>query len=27
LMFWLTIMPLVIFVVGFTISFVFDLGS
>ena len=27
LMIWLTIIPLVIFVVGFTISFVFDLGT
>jgi len=24
---WLTIIPLVIFVVGFTISFAFDLGT
>ena len=27
LMFWLTIIPLAIFVVGFTIAFVFDLGN
>lgn len=27
LMIWLTIIPLVIFVVGFTIAFVFDLGT
>ena len=26
-MFWLTIIPLVIFVVGFIISFAFDLGT
>ena len=26
-MIWLTIIPLVIFVVGFTISFAFDLGT
>ena len=27
LMIWLTIIPLVIFVVGFVISFAFDLGT
>jgi hypothetical protein len=27
MMIWLTIIPLVIFVVGFTISFAFDLGT
>ena len=27
LMIWLTIIPLVIFVLGFTIAFAFDLGT